>query len=196
MSIDLPFPLVLASQSPRRQQLLREAGYRFEVVPPSTSAETGEMPNETVPDLVARMARQKAEDVASRIRHPAIIVACDTVAELDGEAIGKPHHRRHAQQILRRLSGREHRVYSGLHLIRTTDHRRAQRVERSDLRMKRLSEEDIDAYLDSGQWEGKAGAFGYQDGHPWLELISGTADNVVGLPLQSLHQLLAELTTT
>lgn len=185
--------LILASQSPRRHQLMSEAGYKFEVIEPGENAECGICSRETTPELVARLALQKSNDVASRVEGEAIVVACDTVADIMGRVLGKPEDRGHAEEMIRLLSGRKHSVYSGLCVRKVPGAEPQLRVEKSDLFMKTLTEEEIEEYLDSDGWVGKSGAFGYQDGHPWLELQSGTADNVVGLPMDALKQMLDRL---
>ncbi len=183
--------IVLASQSPRRHQLLTAAGYQFETLLPSETAECGICSRESTPELVARLAYQKATDVAPRVQGAAVVVACDTVADIMGRVLGKPEDRRHAEEMLRLLSGRRHAVYSGLCVLRTPGGEPQVRVAKSELLMAELSETQIVEYLDSEQWVGKSGAFGYQDGHPWLQLICGTAENVVGLPLDLLQEMLA-----
>ncbi|HBE68844.1 MAG TPA: septum formation protein Maf [Planctomycetaceae bacterium] len=188
--------IVLASQSPRRKQLLESAGYRFDIVLPSETAECGICSKESTPELVARLAYQKAKDVEPRVDGPAIIVACDTVADIMGRVLGKPEDRRHAEEMIRLLSGREHGVYSGLCVTRIGDSAASDplvEVSKSTLAMEKLTDAQIEEYLDIEDWVGKSGAFGYQDNHPWLKLISGTAENVVGLPLDVLGRLLAQV---
>lgn len=185
--------IVLASQSPRRRQLMTQAGFHFDIVLPSESAECGICSRESTPELVARLACQKALDVAPRIEGEAIVVACDTVADIMGRVLGKPDDRRHAEEMLRLLSGREHAVFSGLCLLKLPESELIVEVEKSVLLMQPLSEQQIQQYLDSEDWVGKSGAFGYQDGHPWLQLKSGTADNVVGLPIDTLNRMLRQL---
>ncbi len=185
--------LILASQSPRRRELLEQAGYTFDIVLPSETAECGICSRETPGELVARLAFQKARDVAPRVPGPALIIACDTVAECQGQILGKPKDRRHASDMLRLLSGRRHNVYSGLCLWHMPTGRRSIQVSQSQLLMEPLAESQIEDYLDSELWVGKAGAFGYQDGHPWLRLEQGSASNVVGLPMELLTQMLAEM---
>ena len=182
--------IVLASQSPRRHQLMTAAGYEFVVVQPSETAECGICSRETTPELVARLALQKYQDVAPRLDSPAIVVACDTVADCMGRVLGKPEHREHAEEMLRLLSGRRHAVYSGLCVCSHPAGRPQLAVEKSELEMCKLTEQQIDEYLDSEAWFGKSGAFGYQDGHPWLKLVHGTADNVVGLPMDVVRKFL------
>lgn len=184
--------LILASQSPRRRELLQQAGYAFEVVLPDDDAESGECEGESTAELVARLAYQKAANVSRKLEGlSAMIIACDTVADVDGQVLGKPRDRAHAEQMLRQLSGRQHSVLSGLCLWSLPDNRYRIQVATSVLLMDQLSEAQLQQYLDSGDWQGKSGAFGYQDGHPWLKLISGTASNVVGLPLDILQQMLS-----
>lgn len=185
--------IVLASQSPRRHQLMADSGYEFEVLLPSDNAECGICSKESTPELVARLAFQKAADVAGRVEGPAVIVACDTVADIMGRVLGKPEDRDHADEMLRMLSGREHSVYSGLCVLPVPGGEPRIRVDKSVLKMNDLTESEIESYLDSEDWLGKSGAFGYQDGHPWLQLISGTADTVVGLPMDTLSNVLTEI---
>lgn len=195
--------LILASGSPQRHQLLTDAGYAFRVVVPSPTAECGVCSRESPGELVARLARQKAADVFEQLQAADdenidslassghLLVACDTVAECVGKILGKPADRAHARQMLELLRGREHRVYSGLCIL-PLDGRPAQtRVARTTLRMDELTAQQIDEYLDSGLWEGKAGAFGYQDRVGWLWIIEGSESNVIGLPLELLTEMLA-----
>jgi septum formation protein len=184
--------LILASRSPRRRELLAAAGYDFDVVPASESAECGVCSRETPPELVARLARQKAADVAANVAE-GIVLGCDTVAECTGRILGKPHDIRHAREMLELLRGREHRVHSGVCLWRRPDDRTLLRVATTVLEMDAIGDADLEAYLHSGQWEGKAGAFGYQDRHGWLHIRSGSESNVVGLPMEMLEAMLAEM---
>jgi septum formation protein len=183
--------LILASGSPRRRELLAEAGFQFEVVRPSEAAECGVCSGESPPELVARLAFQKAADVAAHVRE-GLIVACDTVAECRGQILGKPADRHHARRMLHLLRGREHHVYSGLCLWDAASGRHSVAVDVTRLRMDPVTDAQLEAYLDSEQWEGKAGAFGYQDGHDWLQVLDGSESNVVGLPLELLARMLRE----
>jgi septum formation protein len=171
---------------------LAEAGYDFEVLPANESAECGICSQETPPEFVARLAYQKAEDVAVRVG-AGLVIGCDTVAECCGQILGKPCDRRHAEEMLRLLSGREHRVYSGLCLWRRPDDAARVAVDVTTLRMNELSPQELTDYLDSGLWEGKAGAFGYQDRLGWLTIVEGSESNVVGLPMELLRRMLGEM---
>ena len=185
-------PLILASSSPQRRMLLTQAGYEFQICSPRPTAECGICARETPPELAARMAYQKAADVAAKTPR-GIVLGCDTVAECQGLLLGKPCDARHARQMLTLISGREHRVYSGLCLWPRPVGQPLLRVERTTLRMDNLSADQLDEYIASGQWEGKSGAFGYQDRAGWLHVIEGSEANVIGLPLELLAAMLTEL---
>jgi septum formation protein len=180
--------LILASRSPRRRELLAQAGYPFEVHPPADTPEEL-LPGELPAQLVARLARQKAADVAGRVSQ-GLILACDTVAECDGQILGKPSDQQHAREMLETLRGREHRVLSGLCLWEQPGARCEVRVAVTTLRMDRLSDAQIDDYLAGGTWQGKAGAFGYQDRLGWVHVLEGSESNVVGLPMELLQEML------
>ena len=187
MATQLP-KLILASRSPRRRELLAAAGYAFEVEPPSEAAECGVCSGESPAQLVARLAYQKAADVARRIGR-GLVLGCDTVAECQGQILGKPADREHARAMLKTLSGREHRVLTGLCLWQVPDGQPVVRVAVTTLRMDELTPQQLDRYLAGGQWEGKAGAFGYQDGLDWVHVVEGSESNVVGLPMELLAEM-------
>src|SRR5437667_1583388 len=136
-------PLILASASPRRRELLMEAGLSFEIRPPSAEAEGEPEPGETAPDLVLRLALRKARDVA---RHATaadrdrLILACDTVAQCGGEILGKPADEADARGMLQRLSGQTHEVYSGLCLHPLDGREPMARVARTTLVMDALDD--------------------------------------------------------
>lgn len=189
-------PIVLASGSPRRSELLEAAGYQFEVIPASSAAECGMCSRETAPEMVARLAYRKAADVATRPEvsrrvEGALVVGGDTVASCVGQILGKPRDREHAATMLRLLSGRQHEVYTGVCLWSVQRQQRIVDVTCTRLRMQSLTDETIQSYLDSMLWDGKAGAFGYQDGNDWIEILDhGSASNVVGLPMERFAELL------
>ena len=204
--MEKPLPkLILASQSSRRHELLTAAGYRFEVCPPSDDAEDGHQPGEMPLELVVRLAQQKAGDVARR--QPAalvgIVIGCDTVVECGGRIFGKPSDAADARAILSALSGREHQVISGLCLWPLLGKCATAglpgsvapitRTAVTTLRMDVLTPEQLNTYIAGGEWSGKAGAFGYQDGLDWVHILSGSPSNVVGLPLELLAEMLASL---
>ena len=182
-------PLILASQSPRRRLLLQQAEYEFEVITPHEDAECGVCSNETPPELVVRLAFQKARDVAERVDE-GWVLGCDTVAECCGQVLGKPKDREHAREMLTLMSGRNHRVFSGLCLWRRPSDQVWGDVDVTQLRMDELEEQQLEDYLETDAWQGKAGAFGFQDGLDWVHILEGSESNVVGLPLEGLAQLI------
>lgn len=183
-------PLILASGSPRRAQLLTAAGYVFRVEPAGEAAECGVCSRETAAERVARYAYRKAADVVSR-HASGLVLAADTLASCQGQILGKPHNRAHAEEMLRLLSGRRHDVYTGVCLWSAATERCVLDVVQTTLQMETLTEPMLREYLDSMLWEGKAGAFGYQDSNDWLSVVEGGCEsNVVGLPMPRLAELL------
>lgn len=178
-------PLILASQSPRRRQLLTEHGFAFTVDAPHDSVERGICSRCSPEDLVLESALIKAAAIA-RQHDDGLVLAADTVAECRGEILGKPRDREHAEAMLRLMSGQRHRVLTGVCLWLCGDNRRSVHLEQTVLRMDALTDEQLEQYLDSDGWVGKAGAFGYQDGLDWVHIEQGLASNVVGLPVERL----------
>ena len=186
--------IILASNSPRRRELMTQAGFCFQVLPADGNVETPYDPEKfaSPAEFVSREALLKAQNVARRFpEEDLVVIGCDTVAVCAGEILGKPADRADAERMLRLLSGSEHEVISGLCLLNPAlpDETLVESVV-TRLVMDQLSDEDLQAYLDSNQWQGKAGAFGYQDGISWLHILSGTESNVVGLPIERLEELL------
>ncbi|MCA9215435.1 MAG: septum formation protein Maf [Planctomycetales bacterium] len=181
--------LILASQSPRRRDLLVESGYTFDIVVPSDSAECGMCSRETAAELVARYAFQKAKDVSPRVES-GLILACDTVAECHGQILGKPKNAEHAAKMLKAMRGSEHFVLSGVCLWHRPSNRVLLEIESTTLVMDNISEAWINDYVQTDQWIGKAGAFGYQDGLDWVHVTQGSESNVVGLPMERLADML------
>ncbi|MEX2138512.1 MAG: Maf family protein [Pirellulales bacterium] len=184
--------IILASRSPRRRQLLAEAGYDFRVIPPRSVDECGTCSRESPAQLVARLAFEKAADVARQVG-AGLVLGCDTVAEVDGQVLGKPDSEALARRMLNMLCGREHRVISGVCLWDVPDGEPTVRVDVTRLRMDPLTDEQLERYVASYEWEGKAGGFGYQDGLDWVHVLEGSESNVVGLPMELLGRMLVEL---
>jgi septum formation protein len=187
--------LILASSSPRRRELLAEAGYSFEVMAPDSQVECGVCSESGPAGLVAELAYRKAAAIVEQLepvsaRRGQIVLAADTVAECDGFILGKPRDEDDARAMLRQLSGREHRVYSGVCLWQVGRRAPDTRVAVTRLRMDPLSENELNDYIASGQWEGKAGGFGYQDRLGWVHVIQGSESNVVGLPMELVAEML------
>lgn len=138
------------------------------------------------------MALEKASDVALQVGG-GLIVACDTVAECDGQVLGKPENESLARRMLEMLSGREHRVLSGLCVWKLPGGAPLVRIAVTRLKMEHLSPAELAAYVESWQWEGKAGGFGYQDRLGWVRVIEGSESNVIGLPMEMLAEILTQV---
>lgn len=184
--------LILASQSPRRRQLLSNHGIPFRVQAPDDQVERGVCSSCSPEDLVLQSAYLKARAIAQET-DSGLILAADTVAVCQSEVLGKPVDREHAEKMLRLMSGKQHRVLTGVCLWNRPGDLNRVHLEQSVLRMDRLSETQLEEILESDSWVGKAGAFGYQDGLEWLHLESGLESNVVGLPVERLDQWIEEL---
>jgi len=171
---------------------MREYGYTFSVHPPSDSAEGGICSGETPPELVVRLAKQKAEDVAKQYEH-AVVIGCDTVAECMGTVLGKPADIDDARRMITMLRGRDHRVLSGLCIWNRPSDEVVLKLDVTTLHMDDVTDEQVDDYLATHKWQGKAGAFGYQDGWNWLHVLEGSETNVIGLPMELLADVLNRL---
>jgi septum formation protein len=187
--------LILASSSPRRAEILRDAGIAFEIR--ATEIDETALPGEKAHVMVARLAEAKARAAAARIdagMHDCIVVGADTSVELGGEILGKPRDSAHAREMLARLSGRTHHVLTGIFLLRLPANATRAAVENSAVTFAPLSEKEIDAYVASGEPLGKAGAYAIQGlAGRYISRIEGCYFNVVGLPLARLYALLREL---
>lgn len=185
--------LILASQSPRRKQLLTDAGYQFVIDAPDDSVERGMCSNCSPEELVIESAFLKATAIANR-HESGLVLAADTVAVCGSETLGKPTNREHAEKMLRMMSGKEHRVLTGVCLRIAGTDRIKTWLEETTLVMSVLSDDKLEDYLDSDGWVGKAGAFGYQDGLDWVRIVEGLESTVVGLPIEKLPAWIAEVT--
>lgn len=183
-------PLILASGSPRRAELLARAGYRFEVVPPDIDErrQAGEAPR----DYVARLAAEKAAAVAPRYPER-VVLAADTTVVVDSTVLGKPRDPDDAAGMLRRLSGRAHDVLTGVAVRRGGAS--ASAVEQTSVHLADLDEALIGWYVATGEPSDKAGAYGVQGiASRFVTRVEGSYSNVVGLPLALVDRLLARLT--
>ncbi len=182
--------LILASSSPRRRQLLDDAGYVFEVEPsrieePEPEPAPGELPGV----FAALLAWHKASDVARR-RGSGLILAADTVCAVGSQILTKPRDRADAERLIRLQEGHDTDVVTGLCLYRAGQHEWVGAIEVSVVRFRPLAERERDDYLDSGRWQGKSGAYGVQDRDPFVSVVHGSFSNVVGLPMERLAELL------
>lgn len=184
--------LILASTSPRRAEILHDAGFSFVVV--ASAVDETPLPGESPTALVQRLADAKAELAAARAVGPAIILAADTVVTLEGHIFGKPRSSDDARHMLEALSGRTHAVVTGVTLIRLPDAERRSFVESTLVHFAQLSSEEVTRYLATGEPHDKAGAYAIQGrAGRYIPRIEGDYFNVVGLPLARVTQALAEL---
>jgi septum formation protein len=186
-------PIILASSSPRRIELLRALGIEFNVVP-SDIEESFDV-NVPIDELVKRNALAKAKEVAERFDR-GLIIGADTVVICDGEIFGKPLDISDARQILKRLAGNTHQVYTGVAVIRAEDFLVKTAHAVTDVTFRPLSEANIDRYFEMVDPLDKAGAYAIQGaGGIIIEKLAGCYYNVVGLPLNVLDGLLSHFGT-
>jgi len=184
--------LILASASPRRAEILRNAGFPFTVL--SSAVDETPFPEESASDHVSRLAAAKAELVAARAVGPAIVLAADTVVALENRILGKPRSEEDARHMLEILSGRTHTVLTGVTMVRLPDAERVAFVESTLVHFAQLSEEEITRYLATEEPHDKAGGYAIQGrAGRYIPRIEGCYFNVVGLPLARVQQALAEL---
>ncbi len=186
--------LILASTSPRRAEILRDAGIVFDICVPHI--EEARLPHEAAGKMVARLAEAKARAAAesSGEKNPAIIIGADTAVELDGEIFGKPRDAADAREMLSYLSGRTHYVVTGIYVLRLPDGAARSAVETTAVIFARLDQKEIDAYVTSGEPFDKAGGYAIQGrAGRYIPRVEGCYFNVVGLPLARLYTLLGEL---
>ena len=181
-------PLVLASASPRRVALLQQAGAEFTVVDPGPDRA---WPGEAQPRHGVRaLALDKAQRIAAR-RPDAVVIGADTVVVARGRRLGKPRDKAEAREMLLRLHGRRHEVWTGLAVLHGGERRTAS--ECTTVHVARMTPEDLEGYLATGESLDKAGAYGIQGvAGQFIKRIEGDYTNVVGLPLARLRALLAE----
>jgi septum formation protein len=179
--------LVLASRSPRRRALLMELGLAHAC---DAAAGDGAPVSDDPAERVLGHARHKATEVAAR--HPACrVLAADTLVEADGVFFPQPVDRADAESMLRKLADRDHHVWTGTVLLSPTGAVQ-ERVDRAVVRFAGPSEDSLQAWLESGQWQGKAGAYGIQDeGVEWAELVDGSRGTVVGMCAETVLDLLS-----
>jgi len=181
--------LILGSTSPRRHQLMKEAGFAFIAARPDID-ETPH-PDEPAVDYVARLSREKASAVAAQ--QSGLILTADTTVAIDGHILGKPEDAADARAMLSRLRGRIHHVHTGITLLDAETQQSTTLVVTTEVVMRDYTDDEINAYIASGDPFGKAGSYAIQNRafHP-VERVQGCYTNVVGLPICMVCRLLAE----
>ena len=191
--------IVLASQSPRRRELLGRLGLTFDILPAQGEEQ---MIGETPDEIVEELSRQKAEEVLGRVEAAAeeiLVIGADTVVAVDGEILGKPRDREDARRMIRELQDRVHQVYTGVTLLRRHPDGTLQRRtfhEETHVDVYAMSDEEIEAYIDTPEPYDKAGAYGIQGGFGlYIRRIDGDYNNVVGLPAARVYHEIRKLMT-
>lgn len=183
--------IILASASPRRRELLQQIGLKFNVIPSKGEEKiTKQFPSEVVEEL----ALQKAENVAASVAE-GIVIGSDTIVWQDGHIMGKPRDREHARQMLRRIQDSTHSVYTGVAVLVKDGAEVKQHVFSCETKVHvyPMTEQEIEKYLDTGEPMDKAGAYGIQGSFAaWIKSIEGDYNNVVGLPVAALYQVLKQ----
>jgi septum formation protein len=184
--------LILASASPRRAEILRDAGFTFSII--SSAVDETAFPGESAHEHVVRLAAAKGELVAARAVGPALVIAADTVVALEDRILGKPRSEEDARRMLEMLSGRTHTVLTGVQIVRLPDAERVSFVESTLVHFDQLSHEEISRYLSTAEPHDKAGAYAIQGrAGRYIPRIEGCYFNVVGLPLARVQKALNDL---
>ena len=181
--------IVLASRSPRRKQLLEEAGFEVEV--DVSNLDEKDVKKEDVIDLVMELAKLKVQIVAKR--HPdSIIVGADTLVYFNGEEIGQPVDEKDAEEIMNKLNGTTHEVVTGLYVVNTNNGKFSHEHEVSEVKLRKINEEKIKEYITLGLYKGKAGAYNIDDPEfeTFIESIKGPKSNVMGLPIEKVKEMI------
>jgi len=181
--------LILASNSPRRRELLRNAGFDFDVRP--SGIEENRLPGEPAEDFARRLARDKALDIARQSEAGSIVLGADTVVAINGEILEKPVGAADAARMLRALSGHTHRVVTGVCLVRAPEAVLAWTQATTLVTFRNLTAEEIDGYVKSGEPFDKAGGYAIQGlASRFVTRIEGCYFNVVGLPIPLVYDML------
>lgn len=193
MTISLSFPLILASASPRRKELLRSVGLKFKIIP--SDVDESYISGESPQNHVRRLSFAKATEVANQYPK-AMVLGADTIVVIDDLILGKPKNRKQAREMLQRLSSRRHTVFTGFTIIRAVSGLSKTRVVRSTVQFKKISPEEMDWYADGSEPYDKAGGYAVQGmGAYFIKAIHGSYTNVIGLPLcealEELHKISA-----
>ncbi len=181
--------LILASSSPRRKKILTDLGLQFEIIPPEVSEEV--KPNESPKDFAIRCSADKAKEIAKN--YDGLIIAADTIVVLGNKIIGKPKDKDDAVHILTSLSGKKHQVITGITIFDSKSHKIISDFVQTDVWITKLSNDDIEKYINTFEPGDKAGAYAAQGkGAVLVERVDGDFFNVVGLPVFKLYKLLKE----
>ncbi len=186
--------LILASESPRRKQLLDEAGFQFTVLPIKVSEKLEKNLNldEQIKNLAIRKSLAAEAELKSLKKQNYLLLTADTMVTLDNEALGKPENKLEAEQMLTRLSGRSHQVKTAICLFKSSTFQRICEIQTTEVFFRLISRQTILEYIATGEPMDKAGAYAIQGlGGKFVEKYVGAYDNVVGLPVALLKEILS-----
>ncbi len=185
--------IILASGSPRRQELLTKAKIPIRIIPPNVNENFSE--GERAETIVSRLSRAKVDAIISVFKNesPRWVLGVDTLVELDGRVIGKPRSMEEAREIMELLSGKIHKVLSGVTLLKTKNDQPITRISVTEVKFKEMTPDEISFYVNTGEWSGVAGGYRIQGaGSFFIEWIKGSYSNVMGLPLETFYGILRE----
>ena len=185
--------MVLASASPRRRQLLKQAGYQFTVFPAKINEADFACDRISPAEYAKRLALSKARQVAEKFPE-SLVIGADTVVDSQGRIIGKPADEKQAERITRKLFSAPHKVITAVALVRLSEGLELVESDTTIVYPKKMSERQIAEHIKSGSWRDKAGAYAIkEDADPFIEKLQGSLTNVMGLPMELLDRLLARI---
>ena len=185
--------IILASASPRRKQLLTEAGYKFKVIPPGIDESVFLFDGINPCEYAERLALAKAKDVAA-VYQDCLVLGADTVVDFNGQIIGKPADAEEAERITKKLFSAPHKVITAVAIVRLSDGTELSESDTTVVYPRKLTDEQIAEHIKGNSWQGKAGAYAIQEtGDKFIEKIEGSLTNVMGLPMELLQQLLKKI---
>ncbi len=188
--------IILASSSPRRKKLLAQAGFKFRVAEPAVDESVFPAEGLSSSEYAKSLALAKAESVAQNFPDY-LVIGADTVADFEGEIIGKPADAKAAERILKKLFNATHKVITAVALVRLSDGTRIVESDVTTVYPRKMSEAQIASHIKGGSWQGKAGAYAIQEtGDEFVERIEGSLTNVMGLPMELVGELLEKVAGT
>jgi len=185
--------MILASGSPRRRELLTRCRIPFRIIPPNINESINS--SEAAKEAVVRIAEAKVDEIIKIFKNesPRWVLGVDTIVSLDNKIIGKPNSVEHAESILTLLSGRIHKVVSGISLLKEKGEKHHTQITETEVKFKKMSTDEIHYYISTGEWSGVAGGYRIQgSGSFFIEWIKGSFSNVMGLPLETFYGMLRD----
>jgi septum formation protein len=180
---------ILASASPRRKELLEKAGYKFDIVVSNVDESKINACGLTPAEYACRLAAAKAQNVADKFPNT-LVVGSDTIADFNGEIIGKAESARHAEEITRKLFGQPHKVITAIAMIKKNTGLKTVEYDATTVYPKKMTDKEIAEHIASGTWKDKAGAYAIQEtGDKFVEKIDGSLTNVMGLSMELFEKM-------